>query len=205
MKILAILAHPNRNSFSGAVLDRFTQGAEAAGHQVEVVDLYHEGFDPCFSSEDFEHYTGAKPISTAVAREQARLSAADALVLVFPIWWWSMPAILKGWVDRVFSHGYAFTYDDAGKTLGLLKHSKAVLLCPAASDHALYRRYGYHGAMQRQIDTGILGYCGIADVETFILPSVDTDADARKMHLEQAETIGREFDKASGLDQRAFD
>ena len=198
MKVLCVLAHPKRESFTRALLDRFAEGLAEAGHAHEVADLYREGFDPCYSEADFDNYRGKGPLAEPILREQARLAGAEALALFFPLWWWSFPAILKGWVDRVFRHDFALRYVE-GEPVGLLTQQKAVVMCPAAADRAAFRRYGYHSALQRQIDAGILDYCGIEDVETFIFPDVDSDPAARAAHLQKAFEIGRDFAETSGL------
>lgn len=203
MKILAVLAHPNRNSFTGALLDEFTKPAESAGHTIDMLDLYAEGFDPLYNMADIEVYAGRAEVSPDVAAQQKRIMAADAMVFFFPVWWWSMPAILKGWVDRVFTSGFAFSYE-GGVSTGMLKHKKVALFCPAASDQGLYRRYGYHGAFQRQIDAGIFGYAGIRDVETYILPEVDENEDARARHLSLVRDAALSFETTSGLGSDAF-
>ncbi len=203
MKILAVLAHPNRNSFTGALLDEFTTSAQSAGHSIDIADLYTEGFDPRFNMADIAHYEGRADASTEVAAEQKRVIEADAMAFFFPVWWWSMPAILKGWVDRVFTSGFAFTYE-GGSSVGLLKHGKVALFCPAASGQGLYRRYGYHGAFQRQIDAGIFGYCGIINVETHILPDVDASEEARAKHLAHTRNAALSFEKTGGLGSDAF-
>jgi len=203
MKILAVLAHPNRNSFTGALFDEFTKSAESAGHTIDMLDLYADDFDPCYNMADVEVYAGRAEASPDVAAQQKRVLAADAMVFFFPVWWWSMPAILKGWVDRVFTSGFAFTYE-GGKSVGLLKHKKVALFCPAASDQGLYRRYGYHSSFQRQIDAGIFGYCGITDVETHIFPEVDDNSEARTRHLAHTRDAALAFETSSNLASGAF-
>ena len=100
MHVLAVFCHPRRDSFSGAVLDRFAQGAREAGHSVEVADLHAEGFDPVFKAGDFIQFEGGA-MPPDVLAEQARVERCDALAFVFPIWWYGMPAMFKGWLDRV--------------------------------------------------------------------------------------------------------
>src|SRR5260221_6899103 len=104
MHVLSVIAHPKENSFSHTVLNRFAAGAVAAGHSHEVADLYREGFNPVMSERDMEQFEGV-PMLDDVLAEQARIDRADALCLIFPIWWYSMPAMMKGWLDRVWSAG----------------------------------------------------------------------------------------------------
>lgn len=203
MKILAVLAHPNRESFTGALMDEFVTSAESAGHSVTIADLYREGFDPRFNMDDVAAYGGLAEVTDAIASEQQRVNNADAIAFFFPLWWWSMPAILKGWIDRVFNSGFAFNYVD-GHSVGLLTHKKVALFCPAATRKGVYRRYGYHGAFQRLVDAGIFGYCGITDVETHIFPEVEESDEARPKHLAYARAAALSFEESSGLDSDSF-
>lgn len=123
MNVLIVYAHPEPTSFTAAMKDAAREALEAAGHSVEVSDLHAEGFNPVAGRHDFiaaadatrfhyqsEQFHAAKTggYSAELAREQARLSRADFLVFVCPIWWGGLPAILKGWFDRVCAYGVAY-------------------------------------------------------------------------------------------------
>ena len=114
-----VFAHPRRTSFTVALLDHFVSGLLEAGPNPEIVDLYREGFNPCFGEEDFAQFKEGGVMPADVLREQARVEAADALGFVFPVWCWSFPAILKGWIDRVWSQGWAYDFR-LEKTAGFL-------------------------------------------------------------------------------------
>lgn len=87
-----------------------------------------------------------------VLDEQARVEAVNALGFIFSVWWWSFPAILKGWIDRVWCcQGWAYDFR-LEKTVGFLCQRKAVLLGSGGTNHPTYRKYGYYDAMQRQLD-----------------------------------------------------
>ena len=132
MHVLAVFAHPRRESLTGALLDRFLAGLQAGGEQtVEIADLYREGFDCRFQAADYAQFEGA-PMPEIVRAEQARVDRADALVFVFPVWWWSFPAVLKGWIDRVFSEGWAYHFEP-GVSRGRLKARPVQLLGVAGS------------------------------------------------------------------------
>jgi NAD(P)H dehydrogenase (quinone) len=197
MNVLVVLAHPNRDSFTGGLVDNFVEGLAEAGHGATVADLYREGFDPCFTTEDMAHYNGAGEASAATRAEHARLDAADGLVLAFPVWWWSMPAMLKGWVDRTFTGGYAYDYID-GKTTGKLADRPVLILAAAATDAGTYAKYGYDKAVESQIDTGIMRYCGLSRITTRILHDVGDDAAIIEGHLAEAKSLGRGFLPGSG-------
>jgi NAD(P)H dehydrogenase (quinone) len=191
MDVLAVFCHPRRNSFTGALLDGFVAGLAEAGHDVEVADLYREGFDPRFQAEDYAQFKG-EPMPEQIVAEQRRLDRADALAFVFPVWWWSFPAMLKGWIDRVWSEGWAYNFT-VGRSKGLLRDRPTVLLGSAATRAATYRKYGYDQAMRVQLEIGTLGYCGLHRVATHLFYEVDTNAEARREHLIRAHAIGASF------------
>jgi NAD(P)H dehydrogenase (quinone) len=95
MLVLTILDHPNPASFSAAVARHFIAGIEAAGHSAELADLHAEGFDPRWSTADVEGDGGAA-MPADVLNEQTRIARAGAICLVFPLYWWGMPAMTKG-------------------------------------------------------------------------------------------------------------
>ncbi len=112
MRVLLIHCHPRAESFSAALRDTARQALEAAGHEVECRDLYAEGFSPALS--DAEHRDYLDPASNApdVADDVASLQRAEALLLVYPTWWYGLPAMLKGWFDRIWAPGIAFKLGD---------------------------------------------------------------------------------------------
>jgi NAD(P)H dehydrogenase (quinone) len=187
MHTLIILAHPNRQSFTGALADALARGLGAAGHAIELADLYREAGEWRFQPEDFAQFHGAA-MPADVLREQARVDRAEALAFVFPIWWWSFPAILKGWIERVFSDGWAYSFEP-GLSRGRLQDRPTLLLGVAGSRESTYRKYGYGAAMQTQIDTGILGYCGLRDVTTRFFYDVEQSPELRARYLAEAETL----------------
>lgn len=120
--------------------------------------------------------------------EQARIDRADALVLVFPVYWWSMPALLKGWIDRVFANGWAFDFslDQAlEKKLGKLR---VHLIGVGGADAGTYGRHGYAGAMATQIDHGIFDYCGACVATSELL--LDSETSDPAVHLRTARAVG---------------
>jgi NAD(P)H dehydrogenase (quinone) len=200
MKILAVLCHPIRQSSCGKLFDAFIEGASDAGHEVRIADLYAEGFQPALAPEDYAQFEG-KPMPADVLAEQARVEWAEALVLVFPVWWWAMPAMLKGWIDRVFSFGWA--WNDADDPAATSLHlNKVLLIASAGSSERVYRKYGYDEAMRIQIDIGTLGYWGLKDARTHIFHGIGRNYEdggpnegsdfARR--LDEARELGRRFE-----------
>ena len=133
MNVLVVYAHPNPESFNHAILGAFTEGLDEAGHTYEVLDLYDMKFDPCLSVEDFVKLRAGSN-SKDVLAHQEKITKADALAFIHPNWWTGMPALLKGWIDRVFSLGYAYIMEEGtGRPIGLLKHKKAVIFTTAGA------------------------------------------------------------------------
>ncbi len=114
MHILLVLAHPLEDSFAAAVARLAQETLAAGGHEVDLLDLYREGFDPSLSEAERRGYFDEPYDRSGVDNVVARLRAAEGLILVFPQWWFNFPAILKGFFDRAFAPGVAFTHDPAG-------------------------------------------------------------------------------------------
>src|ERR1700682_3266603 len=130
MRVLVVYAHPLSDSFAAALRDVVLKRLRENGHEVDHCDLYAEGFDPVLTASERRAYNTAHPDLTAVEPYVARLRAAEALVLCFPTWWYGMPAILKGWFDRVWARGVAFELPPGGgaitPALGNIKKSAAL-------------------------------------------------------------------------------
>lgn len=191
MHALIVAAHPNPGSLTHNLARRVAAGIVEAGpqHTVEIADLAAEGFDPRFTATDVASHLRQVPAPVDVAAEQARLDRTDALVLVYPVYWWSMPALLKGWIERVFANGWA--YDDAdGKLEKKLRRLRVHLIASAGANLRTYARHGYFGAMKTQIDHGIFGYCGARVVTSELL--IQPDAPDMTVLLDTAQAIGRQ-------------
>ncbi|MBY4898518.1 NAD(P)H-dependent oxidoreductase [Cupriavidus sp. AU9028] len=191
MHALIVVSHPNPKSLTHAVGEEIGLGLSASGqtHTFEIADLAAEGFDPRFTAADLALHLREAPPPPDVAAEHARLERADALVLVFPVYWWSFPGMLKGWIDRVFTNGWAYEEEPGGKTVKKLGHLAVHLVGIGGANMGTYDRHGYANAMKTQIDHGIFGYCG-APVATseLLLPS---DFETATSHIARARQIGQ--------------
>jgi NAD(P)H dehydrogenase (quinone) len=113
MKAVVILAHPNSESFSHELARRAHAGFVAAGHECTVVDLYALGFTAAMSAAERAAYHGDMPILDPLVQTQVDLvSSVDTIVFVYPTWWSGLPAILKGWLERVMVPGVGFCFDE---------------------------------------------------------------------------------------------
>lgn len=113
MRLLIVHAHPVPGSFNTALFRAAVETARAKGHDVRAIDLYAEGFNPVMSAAERSTYTVNGPLPHDVASHVEALQWAEGLILVYPTWWYSQPAILKGWMDRVWRPGITFMLSTA--------------------------------------------------------------------------------------------
>ena len=121
MRVLVIFAHPVDTSYGGALKQRIVESL-AARHEVDLLDLYAEGFDPVMSRAERLGYHDLSTNTLGMADHVARLRSADAVVLCFPAWTFGPPAILKGWLDRIMMPGVGFHLEPGGGVRGGLTH-----------------------------------------------------------------------------------
>jgi putative NADPH-quinone reductase len=113
MKALVVYCHPREESFTAAVRDVVLDELAAAGAEVRLIDLYGRGFDPILSAEEHTGYLDCPANCAPVEADVADLRWCDTLIFVYPTWWYGLPAILKGWLDRVLLPDVAFLMPDA--------------------------------------------------------------------------------------------
>lgn len=188
MHTLVVISHPNPASLTHAVASAIASGIHATGTATaEMADLHAEGFDPRFNPADLAAHQRLAPSPADVTAEQQRLDRADALVLVFPVYWWSMPGLLKGWIDRVFANGWAYEDADGALHKKLARLDVHLVGLGGANDRTWSRR-GYYDAMKTQMETGIFDYCGAPVRSSTLLLEVDsTDP---QPHLQTATELG---------------
>ncbi|WP_020498383.1 NAD(P)H-dependent oxidoreductase [Sciscionella marina] len=195
MRILWVFAHPEARSLTGALRDTGVEALTEAGHEVMHSDLYAMGWDPVVGAADFGHPEGRLRVAEASQRaredgslradiraEQEKLDAADAVILQYPLWWFGMPAILKGWVDRVFVQGYAYRVRDpeTGRTRrygdgGLAGKRGMVVVTVGAPASAMGPR-AIDGDMDDvlfPVQHGLFWYTGIQPLAPFVVPGSD--------------------------------
>jgi NAD(P)H dehydrogenase (quinone) len=251
MRVLTVYAHPNPQSFCHALLERFTQGLDDAGHESEIVDLYAIKFDPVFGRGDYSFFAhesvppelfdetevresmvaaSGGPIRRKVAKrwlrdkdlpelrqiiakqrpkdvlaQQEKVDAADGLAFIAPIMWMNFPAILRGWIERVFTYGFVYTMTreawlngDLSGRRPLLKHKKALIMTPTFFRESDYRDSGCGEAIERLVDDFGFRYPGIEQVEHVYFYAVGAvGEDTRREYLQRAYRLGHEFE--SGL------
>ncbi len=129
MYAAVVVAHPNVDSYAGALAGRAAAGLRAGGHKVTVIDLYRDGFRTAMSEAERIAYHGDDPIlDPLVAHYADVVGRAEVLVFVYPTWWSGLPAILKGWLERVMVPGVGFRFDErTGKVKPGLGHVRRIV------------------------------------------------------------------------------
>ncbi|MBT1543907.1 NAD(P)H-dependent oxidoreductase [Curtobacterium aurantiacum] len=190
MPTLIVTAHPDPDSLTHHVAHRLRDDLPSGS--TELADLAAQGFDPRFTLADRQTYRTGADTPPDVVAEQQRIDRATDLVLVFPVWWWSMPALLKGWIDRVFVNGWAF---DVGPDGGMRRNLDrlTVHLVPIAGDDAgVYERHGYGEALQTQVVHGIVDFCGARrGITAFVHESESDDSAIRERGVASAVDVVR--------------
>ena len=108
MRVLVVYCHPKPESFTAAMRDAVVDGLKQAGHEPQVLDLYAENFDPRLNAAEHAAYEDTQSNGKGLEHYIEMLHSAEGIVFVFPTWWYDMPAMLKGWLDRVWVPGVAF-------------------------------------------------------------------------------------------------
>ena len=196
MNVLIVHAHPEPRSFNSAMKDLAVTTLREAGHQVLVSDLYSMQFKPAASRDDFldpadpdylvyaleqRHAVKHDTLAPDIATELDKLKWADLLIFNFPLYWFGLPAMLKGWVDRVFVSGYCYggmrIYDHGG-----LRGKKAMLAFSLGGREHLFGADAIHGEMEtllRPIQQGMFAYVGMTVLPHFAayhVPYISTEA-----------------------------
>lgn len=172
---LIVTAHPVANALSHSLAARIADRLREQGTQVEIADLHAEAFTPAMLRSDLEVYHGdANALPADILREQQRVERADMLVFVFPVYWWSVPGLLKGWFDRVLTLNWAYKVAEDGRIVGNLRDVPVRLVATGGSDLNGFDKHGYSTAMQTQLVEGVFGFCGLKDVTLDILYEADS-------------------------------
>ena len=192
MNILLVYAHPNPRSFNQALLDAIDAELRERGHATRIRDLYQMRFSPVLDGEDLvRNWRGDLP--NDIRQEQEAIRWAQGLVFIYPIWWFGPPAILKGWIDRVFVRKFAFDFTETGMQ-GLLTHEKALIINTLGGDEATYQRLRWHELLVRPMAEGILEACGVRTVTHRAFYQVPTVSPAeRQVMLAEARDLAALF------------
>lgn len=197
MKVLIVFAHPEPNSLNAALRDVAVEELKAQGHETQISDLYAMHWKPAIDRDDFPAVErderlivmsasgaafGSGNLTDDVRAEQEKLRWADTLLVQFPLWWFSMPAILKGWFDRVYSHGFAYGVGEHSDShwgdrygQGSMAGKRAMLLVTTGGWEEHYSDRGINGPIDDvlfPINHGLLFYPGYHVLPPFVAHKV---------------------------------
>lgn len=185
MHVLIVYAHPEPTSFTAALKDVAMETVRAAGHTVELSDLYAEHFNPVAGRHDFLsehdkerfHYQNeqghaheTKGFAADIVREQQRFAKADLVIWAYPIWWGGVPAILKGWFDRVLAYGYAYA-DGRRYDSGFFRDKSGLLCLTTGGTEQRFSADGVYGTIDQVLwptQRLMVEYLGVKALEPFV-------------------------------------
>lgn len=165
MKIHLIIDHPDTNSFNHAIMHAFIEGIDKKIHQIDILDLNADQFNPVMSKDDLQRYNQGISSDPQIKEYQARLLNADLLVLFFPIWWMVMPATMKGWMDKVLLPGFAFSKGANPKPLLTNIQGATIFTTTAVADET--HRAEFNNALEWVLCKGTLNFIGIHNTKWF--------------------------------------
>ncbi|MGD0548056.1 MAG: NAD(P)H-dependent oxidoreductase [Terracidiphilus sp.] len=190
MEISVILAHPEPASFNHAIAHTACDALERLGHTVCFHDLYEEGFDPLLPSDELASEAALSP---SLKRHCEELQRAEGLIIVHPNWWGQPPAMMKGWIDRVFRPGVAYQFEEGdngeGVPVGLLRAQAAVIFNTSNTPPAREQQV-FGDPLDNLWKRCIFDFCGVKNVvrETFSVVITSTP-EQRAAWLSQVEQI----------------
>ncbi|KGQ45139.1 NAD(P)H oxidoreductase [Gallibacterium anatis] len=192
MKHLIIYTHPNENSFNHAILEEVIQTSKEMGMDVVVRDLYQLKFNPILTWNEFEQINKGN-IPVDIKLEQQFIDEADLIILIYPLWWMGFPAMLKGYLDRVFSHGFAYKTDDNGSE-GLLNDKKMLQFVTFGNNIYEYQQKGFMQAFDHTLVNGLFNYCGITDIHSHFFGDIHIiDDKLRKQILTDVKQVLQKY------------
>lgn len=174
MKSTIILATNNEKSFSKEIVNKLTDILTQNKVQYEIIDLYKDNFNPVMTAKQEQLYAKGQTDDELVKKYQKHLKESDEIILVFPLWFNNVPAILKGFFDKVLLKEFAFT-EENNKPKGLLNHIKSGLVISTSESNSGYLTEELNNPIETVVVKGTLGVCGIENVEYININVEDKD------------------------------
>jgi len=181
MRILIIYAHPYPGSFNHAILKTVTDTLQNSNHDYEVIDLNKENFNPVLTEEELKVYSQGKYLDPTVGEYLEKIKNSDHLILIFPIWWGGVPAILKGFFDKVFLKKE--TYEFKGlMPIAKLKNTSATVISTMNAPKIFYS-FWLKSPIKQTVIRSTLKLCGVKKVKWFKLARVVSVSNAKRRKM----------------------
>lgn len=184
-KILVFLGHPTSDSFSGKIAETYTNSAQEAGHEVERVNVGSLAFDPVLH----RGYKEIQQLEPDLLMMQEKIQWADHIVFIYPNWWCSMPALMKGMFDRMWLPGFAFNIDHTTRLRTVHLQGKTARVIIVIGSNSPFKTWWKFGDFTNEIVHGILGFAGIKASVTPFGPSEYVSEEKRNSWLEKVKKL----------------
>ena len=181
MKVAIIFNHPYNGSYCHSILDSVKRGLNKAGHEIDVIHLDHDQFNPVITAKDLLAFKNKKCIDPQALKYIQRIKAADHLVFIFPIWWELMPALMKGFIDKVIFPGETYDYTNSGYGMvTLLDNLKSATVITTMNTPAIMYKLIYGNAIKKSLIRGTLKKSGIKNVKWLSLNMVKASSSEKR-------------------------
>ncbi|WP_152397639.1 NAD(P)H oxidoreductase [Paenibacillus cellulositrophicus] len=186
MRALVTVTHPRQNSLTHAVMNRFVEGLQQNGHEVDLLDLHRDGFNPVYTLEDDRDWINPDKVhGPEIRKEMDRILAADTLVFVFPLWGYSVPAMLKGYLDKVWNMGM----------FEKMNAKKVLWICLAGGEQAHMDKYKREETLAHYLNILISGYARVKESRVELLKGTLHQSEEHVIGLlERAYRLGCEYE-----------
>ncbi|MEU2655021.1 NAD(P)H oxidoreductase [Streptomyces sp. NPDC007325] len=189
---LLVHAHPRTDSLTAQVSGLLHARLKDGGASVDVLDLYAEGFDPVLRPADEPDWADReKTYSPEVHAHMDRVLAADDIVVVFPVWWMAPPAVLKGWIDRVWNYGFAY-----GRSKPRLAGKRMLWLALMGNTEAEIAQWGLSPVLDLQLRVAVSRFCGIEDASVAILHGTELSGVPRAQRPQRVRELPRSAEES---------
>ncbi|MCC6287379.1 MAG: NAD(P)H-dependent oxidoreductase [Chitinophagaceae bacterium] len=181
MRTAIIFNHPYEQSYCNAILQAVTNGLQKANHEIDLIHLDKDGFNPVMTAADLKAFKDKKPVDPKVIEYKERLNKADHLLFIFPVWWELMPALTKGFIDKVIFPGVAYDYAPKGYgMIPLFKNIKSVTVITTMNTAGIVYRLIFGNAIKKAIMTGTFWKMGYKNRKWISLNMVKFVSDKKR-------------------------
>ncbi|GAB3915130.1 NAD(P)H-dependent oxidoreductase [Larkinella knui] len=182
MRTVIVFNHPYNGSYCNAILNAVTKGLQKAGHEVDLMHLDNDGFNPVMSQADLKAFVARQPIDPQVIDYNERLKKADHLIFIFPIWWDIMPATTKGFIDRVLSPGVVYDHHPRGFGLvPLLKNLKRITIITTMNKPGILYLLLIGNLIRKVMVRSVFKTMGYKNINWISFTSVKTVSQAKRV------------------------
>ncbi|MDR2542993.1 MAG: NAD(P)H-dependent oxidoreductase [Treponema sp.] len=186
MQFLIIESHPYRESFNTNAAAMIRKVLTGKGHTVETIDLINDKFDPVMYTDDLKLWSKGKTTDKLVEKYKKMITNADMLVILFPVWWGNMPAILKGFWDKVLLPGWAYTLAEDGSLSGLITGKKAVVITTMSVPSVFFNDY-LQNPVRGAFIKNTLEVCGFEVSKHFEIEKIDSGREYTEEKMREIE------------------